>query len=69
MFESWGGGGKLTLVFLPCSPGENLEEGQISLEFLRGVWAAEGLDCWHLEQLGEEVCLWVGGGICDEVCD
>lgn len=61
--------GEVTLIVLPCSPGKYFQESEIPLVFFGGVWGAEGLDGWGLEELGVEVCLGVGSGIGDEVCD
>ena len=58
-----------TLIVLPCSPRKDLEQSQISLEFLGGILRPQRLDGGGLEQFGKDVGLRAGGSIDDDVGD
>lgn len=55
------------MIVLPCSPGEDLEEGEVALELFGCVWGPEGLDGGCLQQLGEDVRVRVRGCVCDQI--
>ena len=59
------GRGMFTLIVGPAAPGEDFEEGKVgSLFWRRG---AEGLDVGGLEEFCENVGVWGGGCLGDEV--
>ena len=58
-----------TLIVLPCSPRKDLEQSQISLEFLGGILRPQGLNGRRLKQLSKDVGLRAGSSIGDDAGD
>ena len=54
-------------VFRVRAPGEELEECEIAFVFSSCVIGAESLYLCELEEFGEDVCAWGGGGSGDDV--
>lgn len=54
-----------TCVIRPGAPGENLEERDVAGMF--GRCGAESLDIGGLKQLGEDVCVWSGSHLGNEI--
>lgn len=57
------------MIVFPCSPRKDLEQSQISLEFLRGILRPQGLNGRRLEQFSKDVGLRAGSSIGDDVGD
>lgn len=52
-------GGGVTVVIMPCSPGEDLQEGEVGCVFIPGL--TQGLDVGRREKFSEDVCVWSRG--------
>ena len=57
------------MIVFPCSPRKDLEQSQISLEFLRGILRPQRLNGRRLEQFSKDVGLRAGSSIGDDVGD